>query len=302
MTGSAFCDYLGCSFPPKDSPFVPLERILSELGGYRADKGDNPLWRFPEITGTVKYQETSRFAFVGISGAVCALLRATEGAWLEMLSTVGSGPHKVTGMHLAVDLPVAGADYVLPLKAKYPATVKLTRKSVRTRVMTEQGPDGRETGTFFAGDRKVNKVSAIVYDKALEAMNKRAEYLPPTTRVEVRLKGDCVAPGQGMTLRDAVICDPAFYHYASPSLLHRPPEVPQWIPGEDLNWESDWTPVDPLVRLERILWAFPEMARWVELADSTPGGRAFLLRQIAMRVNSYADPAECHEPPDTRAA
>lgn len=287
MGGSAVCDYLGVTTPPKDSPFVDVERIVLELGGYRDVAREGLLWRFPDSTGTVRYRENSRFVFVGASGAVCGLLRSAGGLWLEYLSALGSGPHKVTGMHLAVDLPVAGADYVPPLKAKYPDTVKLTRKAVKTRVMLESGLDGRDTGSFFAGHRKVNKVSAEVYDKQLEAHKKRGEYLPPTTRVEVRMKGDCVAPGQGLTLRDAVECDPCFYHYASPALIEKPPNVSDWVPGVDLNWHSAWEPPEPLERLERLFMAFPDFHRWVELADQAPNGRQFLLGLMRKRLEDY---------------
>jgi hypothetical protein len=295
----AFCDYLNVTFPPDESPRVKVEDLLSAIGGVRWDDTTGAsTWAFPGSTGKAKYHERRAWAGVSLSGGVCGLLRAS-GLWLDMLSECAAGPHRVSRLDLALDVPIAGSRVIPALWRRYPSTVKLTRKAVKTSVLLAVGPDGRKTGTFYAGNshRGSAKVTAAVYDKALESEDKRFEIIEPTTRYEIRIKKDSVAPGVGVTLRDAAICDPAFYHYASPALLRRPPGIPDWIPGSDMDWHYEVPGLDPLARLQRSVWRFPEVNRWLELADSVPNGREFLVRELGRRIASVPPAGASVRPP-----
>lgn len=133
------------------------------------------------------------------------------GAWQEFLAILGSSPHAVTRVDLAVDLAMDGADLVDAMRARYPSgMVNLGRKSISTTLFLSVRPDGRETGTWYAGHRTKARATARVYDKAHQLWERDGTITLPRARVEVTAR-----KGYGATLRDAALPEALFWHIAS---------------------------------------------------------------------------------------
>jgi hypothetical protein len=270
---TVFCDWLDATTPPGEEYRIrsELTPLLCSAG---CDKATDDLLRFNG--GSVKFQGNSKWFKVGFSGQVIALLRMS-GLWETVLSVIGEGPHRVTRVDAAVDLPLDGAIALQELQAAYPrGEVRLSQRPVRITELTATRSDGAKTGTWYAGHRGASEVTCRVYDKANEALEKRGELLPPTTRCELT-----VCKGVSPTLRDAAQPERLFWHYMSPAVLRRPEGVPEWSSGWGEGWTMTRVEILPAGRLKRRIQESPELAAILEIADSMgPSGRDYALRLI----------------------
>jgi len=276
--GQVFCDWLDVTTPPGEE-----YRVRSELGPLLCaagfDKVTDDLYRFNG--GSVKLQGNNRWFKLGFSGQSVALLRVC-GQWESVLFLIGEGPHRVTRVDAAVDLPVDGADSLAQLQAAYPrGEVRLSQRPVKVTERLQTRPDGRKTGTWYAGNRRDSEITCRVYDKAQEAHDKRGELMPPRTRCELTVK-----KGANPTLRDAAEPERLFWHYMSPAILKRPQGVPEWSSGWGEGWVMERTELLPAMRLKRRIEDSPELAALIELADSIgTDGRDYALRLIREKFN-----------------
>ena len=271
--GSVFCDWLDVTTPPAEEYRLRSE-LVPMLCAAGCEKVNDDLLRFNG--GTVKFIANSKWFKVGLSGQVIALLRMSR-LWESLLSVIGEGPHRVTRVDAAVDLPLDGADAIQELQAAYPrGEVRLSQRPVRVSELLSTRQDGRKTGTWYVGHRGKTEVTCRVYDKANEALEKRGELMPPTTRCELT-----VCKGVSPTLRDAAQPERLFWHYMSPAVLRRPEGVPEWDSGWGEGWTMERVEILPAGRLKRRIEESPELAALIELADAIgPGGRDYALRLI----------------------
>lgn len=280
---SPFCDYLNVSFAPDDCPFPEVNRLLLAAGFDLDVFQGKHVYRPPQPyqRGTVVVEHRSKWALISASGTACAALRS-GGLWMDYLSALASSPHTVTRLDASLDLPVDGADFIDRLHAKHPASVNLTRKAVDTGRILATRPDGRATGTWTAGYGSSAKVTATVYDKAWEALKKRGEILPPTTRVEIH-----IWKGYGATLRDAAEPSAIFWHTAAPALLNAPEGVPMWEPNADTGWAAKPRAFDGAAVLRRRVESLGTLDGLLLIADEMgPGGRDYLLHLLTQRVRA----------------
>lgn len=269
-------DWLDVTFAPGEK-ISWFEKWMHELGGVRRDEGNNQTYAVSKW-GIIKLQSNQKFIRLSISGRVLSYCRDV-GAMNRFLQLISNQPHKITRLDAALDLPVDAPGIIKKLRYKYPkyAPVYLSQKPVYTTCfLGARSSDGLMTGTFYVGDRRTASVTARVYDKQLEALQKRSEILPPTTRYEVTCKtGEC-------TLRDVHSPAAMFWHYASPALLPRPAGVPEWVSGSPYVWESDNVPaVDIRIRMADAVKYSDDLARlcaWADLLGD--GGRDYLLGLI----------------------
>jgi hypothetical protein len=233
------------------------------------------LWREPD-GGTLKVTRYGQVAAVGASGRFLALLRAASMLG-EFLHTLGTEPHKVTVLDATMDVHVDAPPVLEELYQRGTSGdgVQLSRKRVKPTAITKvmgQREDGRESGTIYFGSRKAD-VRLAVYDKQHERFYHGVEDALPGVRYELRLRG-----GQ-VTLADVYAPASVFWHHMHRT-LPRPDGVPPWLPG-DTGYTLPRQPVlEPLERLRRRLVHSPDIAEIVRLADSLPGGRATLLREL----------------------
>ena len=290
MTSSArselriFCDYLDVTFAPDDCPYPDLNRFL--LGyDFRVTRntGGHMLYVPPVGKGaSLTVEHRPRFARVSASGGVCSYLRSV-GAWETYLHILATSPHKVTRVDATADLPLDGADAIATYQARFPAgSIALTRKRLKIDYITAVRPDGRYTGTMSIGYGSAARFVGKVYDKAWEALCKRGEVLPPTTRVEVTACKD-----SGATLRDAAEPAALFWHIAAPALLHRPEGAPMWEPNTDYHPQPRAREFNTAETLRRRVEYSAELAALSLLSDDLgPEGRRYLLSLIRDRLEA----------------
>lgn len=276
-----FCDYLDVTFAPDDCPYPEMNQFL--LGNdfkVTRDTGGSVMYVPPTGRGAVLITHKSRYARISASGGIAAYLRQCH-IWEDYLFILSTSPHKVTRIDAALDLPTCGAAALAVFQKKYPAgNLILTRKSLKIDYITAVRPDGLYTGTMSVGYGTAARFKAKVYDKAWEALCKRGESLPPTTRFEVIACKD-----SGATLRDAALPEALFWHIASPALLQRPPEAPEWVPNMTCNYTSPKRSFDPAETLRRRVEHSAELEAFALLADSMGGaGREYLLHLLQKRI------------------
>lgn len=283
MTSSltSFCDFLDVTYSPVDCPYPELNLLLLGAGFIvRRDTGGCVVYVPPTERGVAKVTHSSKFAKVSLSGGVCASLRSL-GLWDEALSILGTSPHKVTRLDAALDLPLDAADVIVSLRRRYPdGRVNLGRKALPVSVMLSTRDDGRESGTYYVGHRTAARMTCRVYDKSLEALSKRGEKLPTTTRFEVTARKD-----SGATLRDAAMPDALFWHIASPALLSRPEGIPMWAPNTEMGYTAPIRSFEPAETLRRRVESSPELEAFLAVADVIgDSGRDYLLSLVEARL------------------
>lgn len=276
-----FSDWLDVTFSPTDCPYPDLNRLLLDADFVVSrDNGGARCYVPPVGRGMVQVTHASRYAKVSLSGGACSALRSVS-RFEDALYVLSTSPHKVTRLDAAVDV-LTDASYVIEsLSSRYPdGRVSLGRKALPVKRILSTRPDGRDSGTYYVGHRTAARFTARVYDKALEALEKRGEILPPTTRFEVTARKDC-----GATLRDAALPESLFWHIAAPALLRLPEGVPVWQPNTDMAWQSAPLIADPASTLRRRVEFSAEIDALADVADEIgPEGRAYLFELLRARL------------------
>ena len=286
-----FCDWLDVTFAPTDAPYPAINRLLM-AAGFDCDAGSRPgsyVYRHDSAPGgTLVYQPMRQSIRFSASGSICALMRSL-GIWGDYLSELSSSPHSVTRLDAAIDLAMDGADLVDSMRRKHVSgSVSLSRKSVATSTVLSTRPDGRETGTWYAGKLTKARFTARVYDKAWERLCRASIVVPPCARVEVTAKGG----DSGATLRDAEQPAGLFWHIAAPALLKLPEGAPVWTPNRDLGWVSKPRAFDPAAVLRRRVESAALLDALALLSDDLgPQGRSYLLHLIEKRLEPASDSA-----------
>jgi len=279
MTSSSsgvFCDWLNVTFHPEDSPVAGLRDWLDALlfPVSFADPAGGVVCISVGL-GTLRIELKERFHLVSASGSVLAHLRSM-GEFEAYLSVLALHPHKVTRLDAARDYSVDAPVFLRALEGRYPGDrVSLQRKALRvTRFYSCRASDGLLTGTWYAGHRSSARVTARVYDKQEEALEKRGEVLPPTTRVELTFKKD-----HGCTLRDAAMPYSLFHQFASPSIVPKPVDAPGWVAHGEGWTPSPIVPALPFALFERRVATSPEIEHLASLAERFgPEGLPVVLR------------------------
>jgi hypothetical protein len=275
MSG-VFCDKLNLSFPPDQAGLVRdgLGGVFDMAGACLDEHGR---YRFGN-KGTAEIKDRYSVTTVGVSGQALAAIRAA-GLFRELLAQISAHPHKVTLIHVSLDVP----EYAPPiLRRLYTlgklGKVKLSRKAVRpSTVHFQQGPNewGDDTGTVYFG-AKTAETYGYVYDKSHERLQRANERWPHTTRLEM-----AATHKYGVSLRDAEQPSPLFYHLASPSLLPLPRGIRAWEPGA-MGFELPRKPPPlPAARLRRRLEASHDIRELLKLADQCGhNGFDYLLAEL----------------------
>ena len=275
------CDWLDVTFSPTDCPYPELNLLLLDAGFLvQRDAGGSRCYVPPAGRGMIQVTHSSRYAKVSLSGGACSSLREL-GQFEQVLYVLSTSPHKVTRVDAALDV-LTDASYVIEsLSSRYPdGRVALGRKALPVKRILSTRPDGRDSGTYYVGHRTAARFTARVYDKALEALEKRGELLPPTTRFEVTARKD-----SGATLRDAALPAALFWHIAAPALLKLPEDVPVWQPNTDMTWTTKPHVFDPAATLRRRVEYSAELDALADVADSLGDeGRKYLLRLLERRL------------------
>lgn len=239
---TVICDWLDITYAPDSTPESAVLDVLQLAGAECiSTKDSSSSWRVG--TGVFKLEYGSGHHRYSASGAVLEALRS-QGRYMDYLSALSEAPHRVTRLDAAYDVMADTAPIIAKLRKRYPRECSLSRKALRTKSILETRSDGKESGTWYVGHRSKARVTARVYDKQLEMLERSATEIPPRTRYELTFKKDI-----GVTLRDAAEPERVFWHYASPVLLKRPQNVSEWSSG----WGGAWHYEKPEVALGGLL-------------------------------------------------
>lgn len=273
--GQVFCDWLDVTFnPSEDLSWLPP--LLASAGATSPMSGR---YTFTE-GGVIKHQMSRRWQRLSISGAALAVLRGYQ-LFNELLALISQYPYKVTRIDAALDLAVDASPVVTRLWDVYKrGGVKLNVwNTLSTQSYFGTRFDGVLTGTFYAGNRRVNKVTARVYDKQHEVYERHKAEIGPRVRYELTVKTDQV------TLRD--VSDPTalFWHYINPSLLKAPDGVPLWSAGNPYAWEGEkMAPLSVQDRLHRVVYGTGDLNAAMAICGSSAGMFEYLVKLVRLRI------------------
>lgn len=272
--GKVFCDWLDVTFSPSES-LDWLPALLASAGA--TDHGGSYL--FPS-GGVIKHQVNSRWQRISVSGKALAVLR-DYGLFDDLLRSISQHPYKVTRIDAALDLGIDAAPIVRGLWERYqsePLRLNLWN-AVLPRRFENYRFDGVVTGTFYAGSRKVNKISARVYDKQNEVYEHHRYDCGSRLRYELTVKTDQV------TLRDASDPTALFWHYASPALLDRPSGIPDWVAGNPYVWQCASNAVlSDEDRLYKAVYYAGDLNAAIAICGQSVGLFEYLLKLVRLRV------------------
>lgn len=299
-TPEPFADFIGVTVPLGEWADLHSE-LVPEFEGLgmslEVDTDGLKLWRAGgDGWGTVQEKRVGQVWAIGVSGTVCAGLRAAR-RMQSFLAAVAARPHRVTRLDASLDLPVDAAPIVADVAARgRRGELALTRKSIPARtVETHLGlrVDGVESGTVYCGS-KLAEARMVVYDKRHERISRRLPDIGDMVRYECRLRG-----GLGITLRDCAVPGPVFYHHASPDFLPAPDGVESWAPGAVGFVLDKLEPPTPFARMLALLDQSPDVRRLLSLADQVgPYGLRSLLTRLEAMGRGAGESSPADAPPD----
>jgi len=271
-----FCDWLDLTFDPSED-LTWLSPLLNSIGA--VDLGDS-CFKLSN-GGTIKHQKNRRWQRLSLSGRSLASFREFS-CFNELLECVSRQPYKITRLDAAYDVPVDASAVVSGLWDRYRASgVRLNAlNSVNAGLVLGKRFDGADTGTFYAGDRRKNRVMARVYDKQHEVFERSKALIAPLTRYEITVKTDQA------TLRDVSAPAAIFWHYASPALLQAPANVPVWVPGNPYVWEP--SPIVPQSfedRLHRVVYGSGDLNAAFALCGASAESFEYLRKLVSLRIS-----------------
>lgn len=281
------CDWLDVTYPTDCALGGDVSDLLAGLQCSVRRVSDSVLeFRLPGAEwGNIQLGDSTRgWSRLSASGGSCEALRAVS-AFGEYLSVIGSHPHTVTRLDACMDVSLHAPPIIGNLVRRYPpdSLVYLSRKGVRPDYYLKPSPDGGHTGTFYAGPLRSRGliVTARVYDKAREILDRTGEVVGPRTRYEIVCR-----KGSKVSLRDAYSPLALFWHFASPALLNAPPGQLPWVPFDGDQWAPGARPEIPAYeRLKRRVDASVDLDGLIALANDMPGdGPRVLLRLLQNRI------------------
>lgn len=286
MTSSrsdVFVDWLDVTCSPEDSFAADLERFIA-AGQYPAVACDEHRFSFRVGAGVLVVETRTRFHRASASGAVLAHLRS-NGTFRDYCNILGLVPHKVTRLDVAVDVGTDAPSVLRGLEAKYPDDrFSFGRKALKvTRLYSSRESDGQLTGTWYVGHRSSARVTARVYDKQLEMLEKRSEEIPPTTRYELTFSKD-----YGCSLFDVFHPAELFYHHASPGLLSADAKYAPWESRGTVPWVSVPPDTDLTMELfDRRVASSPDLEKLAQLAAQFgDSGKAVIMRHFEQKLDA----------------
>lgn len=273
--GLVFCDWLDVTFSPAED-LAWLAPLITSAGGLLEDSGR---YTFSQ-GGTIKHQIGKRWQRLSLSGASLGVFRH-YGLFGDLLRSVSLHPHKVTRLDAAYDLAVDAAPIVMKLWDFYHSGgVKLNIwNTVKAQAYFNTRFDDVLTGTFYAGNRRVNKITARVYDKQSETFERTKCDIGSRIRYELTVKTDQV------NLRDVSDPTAVFWHYMSPALLKAPSDAPPWSPGNPFVWEGEKIPALSVEdRLYKVVYGVGDLNAAMAICGDSAAMFDLLLKLVRLRV------------------
>ncbi len=285
--GPVFCDWLTVTCHPESSFVHSSSMFLDGLGATQINSRGNTVKYGLPGGGTVQFSTQSNYHSISLSGSALGLLR-DSGVLSQFLSLLAEVSYTVTRLDAACDYSLDGPDVIEALEMSFPGDLcNLSRKALRvTRFKTRRKSDNRETGTWYAGHRQKAQVTARIYDKTHELIEKKKLLFSdrPITRVELT-----ASKNVGATLRDAYEPESLYYHLGSPTFFSRPAAVSAWVPGGDfVAWSSTKPPeLYPASLVKTKIEFSPDISRIADLVSGMgEEGVQLALRLLERRIRA----------------
>jgi hypothetical protein len=280
-----FTDWLDVTCHPEAS-FLPLVESFLAYHFFPVMFAENGRTAYKVGDGVLVLEAKRLFHRASCSGSCIRQLTA-DNLFRDYVNVLGTVGHNVTRLDAAVDMYTDAPPFLRKLESAYPDDYfSFGRKALRvSRLYSARPSDRALTGTWYAGHRSSARVTARVYDKQAEAMDKRFELLPPTTRIELTFRKD-----YNCSLYDVLMPESLFYTHASPKLLDAPEgvNIPKWEPRGLVPWVS--SPVDYTLTLDRFDYrvsSSPEMQKLADLAAQFgDAGKAAVMRHFERMLTS----------------
>lgn len=271
----AFCDWLDVTCSPELSFVERVVRFL-DFACYPVAFSDADSMSFRVGDGILRLDTDRKWHRASASGAVLSHLRL-KGEFLAYLSALSEVPHTITRLDAAVDTSEDFPCVLAALRERYASGyMAFSRKSLRITELLAVRSDGERTGTWYAGHRAKAMVTARVYDKQNEILERTGVESPSRTRYELTFR-----KGAGVTLRDACMPASLFYQHSEKLGLSVPAGVEPWQSHDLGGWslgavvDTDFT----LSHFARRVETSPEIQHLAALARRFgPAGNAALLR------------------------
>lgn len=279
-------DWLDVTYSPDDSPselisdFVLAHGLIADSAlpdtqqRYQFIGADGQSVDYGCLDISTKY----RAYRVSASGSFLAGLRS-RGLFNEYLTILATFPYRVTRLDAALDRQVDASTVLASLDKRYPRDVLLSRqRPLITTMITKRRADGLRSGTWYAGHRSRARVTARVYDKTLEILDRSGVDIGHHfTRYELTFREGTA------NLNDAYAPAALFWAHAG-ALLAVPSDAPAWLPSEVPAWVSERSEVLPYEALLRRVSDSSELDSMLALADKVgPEGRNALMHMLAKR-------------------
>ena len=242
--GSVFCDWLDITFSEYSNTCDDFVDWFLDLGFQTdrvSEKKDSFTLRCGVIrdltdvaVGTVKITKSRGIIRVSLSGVVLEYLRLVN-QFNETLAFFSEFPFHITRLDAAIDLDVIGWKRIADLRRDHPEYCSLTKRALKTKAILSRGLDGRSTGTFYVGHMSKADITARCYDKRHQIWETSGNDIGFNVfryEITARFKRD----RGGASLADVQDPSPLFYNYASPSLLRKPKNVPDWVASTDYTF------------------------------------------------------------------
>ena len=276
-------DYLNVTVPAHRE--YSVLRDLGDIAGLCGSSRESPELFIAPGGGTLKIrQQRSTWLNLSFSGAFLDRVRGC-GLLSEALHSIGSDEHRVTRLDVAHDLFVESPPILRKLLAKgRRGSLRLSRKALKGKHVTfvDRSPlyetKHSRTGTVYLGSRKSHEVSARIYDKRNERIDRGFDDPGPVTRYELTVSGK-LRP----SLRDVFEPAPVFWNFMA-DILPKPHHSSPWVPaGDDLR--LDPLPIrDPEEVLAAKVADSPEVEHLLDLARRIgPGGLDTLVQHLRLR-------------------
>jgi hypothetical protein len=278
---SVFCDWLDVTCSPENS-FLDSVSLFLDLGCYPVAFSDDSSQSFRVGEGILRLDSDRKWHRASASGSVLSHFRSV-GQFEHYLSALSLAPHAVTRLDAAVDTSEDFPDVLRALNGHYAGgSVSFSRKSLKITQLLSVRADGEHTGTWYAGHRCKAKITARVYDKQHEVLEKTGVESDVRTRYEFTFR-----KAMGTTLKDASMPASLFYQYSESVGLSRPPGTESWTSHDLGGWKS--LPVDTdftMSQFSRRVESSPEIQHLASLASRFgPSGRAMVLRAFELALS-----------------
>jgi len=291
--GQVETDYLSLTYPPGVISSRMIDDYiyhLYDIGGESKSSFDQKKKVYTVGRGRSSIVETNKYLKIDLTGELLVILRS-HGIYMDILSLLGSEAHKVTRLDVAHDVDTDYPVIRKSLEKKFPGMIVpgFSRKVLKATEFVNAREDGQKTGTYYIGQRGKTRYHARIYDKMHQMSERHGDILPTRTRYELEL-GRQVP----VTLRDAANPEPIFWHFMSPTILEKPPGVPDWEPSEFETWKLDQDGKSYYEKMHTMVAnapIFDDLLRLVETADNRKNARAALESIIAKRLAKATTPS-----------